>query len=291
MLKSMTGFGMAERLIDGVNIKIQIKSVNHRYFDCSVKTPRYYMFLEDKIRSLAAGCISRGKVEIYVSLEQKEQDDREIRLNTPVAQGYINALRELEPLGVENDITASALARFNDIFKIEYKDIDEDAVFANVKSVFEDAATEFLNMRAAEGERLKTALCGSLERVLELVSEVERRSPESVREHREKLEARMKELLDGVDVDETRLLTETAIFADKVCVDEETVRLKSHVKEFATALETDAPVGKKLDFIVQEMNREANTIGSKANDFENAKYVVELKSEIEKIREQIQNIE
>lgn len=291
MLKSMTGFGMAERLIDGFNVKIQIKSVNHRYFDCSVKVPRYYMFLEDKIRTLAAGCISRGKVEIYASVEQKEQDDREIRLNAPVAQGYINALGELEALGIENDITASSLARFNDIFKIEYKDIDEDAVFAMVKTVFEEAADEFLKMRAAEGERLKTALCSSLDKVLELVDVIERRSPESVREHREKLELRIRELLGGAEVDEARLLTEAAIFADKVCVDEEIVRLRSHVGEFSAALNSVKPVGKKLDFIVQEMNRESNTIGSKANDFENAKYVVELKSEIEKIREQIQNIE
>lgn len=290
-MRSMTGFGMAERLIDGFNIKVQIKSVNHRYFDCSVKTPRYYTFLEEKIRALAAGCISRGKVEIYTSIEQKEQDDREIRLNAPVAQGYINALGELESLGVKNDVTASVLARFSDIFKIEYKDIDEDAISAMVKTVFEDAAAEFLNMRAAEGERLKTALCASLDRVTELVGEVERRSPESVAQYREKMEQRIRELLDGAEVDETRLLTEAAIFADKTCVDEETVRLKSHVGEFRTAIESSKPVGKKLDFIVQEMNREANTIGSKANDFENAKYVVELKSEIEKIREQIQNIE
>ncbi len=261
MLKSMTGFGMAERLTDGLNIKVQIKSVNHRYFDCSVKLPRYYTFLEDKVRSLAAGCISRGKVEIYLSIEQKERDDREIKLNVPVARGYINALRELEELGIEDDITASSLARFSDIFTVEYKDIDEEAVFEQVKSVFDDAAAEFLKMRAAEGERLKTALCGGLERVEALVGEIEKRSPERVREYREKLELRIRELLDGVQPDETRLLTEAAVFADKVCVDEETVRLRSHIKEFSAALESDKPVGKKLDFIVQEMNREANTIG------------------------------
>lgn len=291
MLKSMTGFGRAERLTDGYLIKIQIKSVNHRYSDFTVKVPRYYTFLEDKIRNAAMSSISRGKVEIFVSIEQKEEGDKKITLNVPVAQQYIDAVNVLAELGVDNDLSTSAMLSLSDIFTTEYKDIDEDKITEAVLAVFEDALADFVAMRVDEGVRIGESLKGHLASLLEQVDYIEERSPKCVEEYREKLRSKLNEILKDTVVDETRIITEAAIFADKIAVDEETVRLRSHVCAFENTMERDEPVGKKLDFIVQEMNREANTTGSKCNDAEVASHVVELKSIIEKIREQIQNIE
>lgn len=291
MLKSMTGFGRAERLIDGYNIKIQMKSVNHRYSDFSIKVPRYYMFLEDKIRKAAMEAISRGKVEILVGIELKESDDKEITLNRTIAQEYVNALKSLSEFGVTDDLSVSAMTNLPDLFDVEYREIDEDALSEMVLSVFSEALSEFVKMRTEEGKRLEESLRFHLDKLLEEVDYIEKRSPKCVEEYREKLYAKLKEVLDGYTVDETRVITEAAIFADKISVDEETVRLKSHVCAFKDTMNTDMPVGKKLDFIVQEMNREANTTGSKCSDADIAAHVVELKSTIEKIREQIQNIE
>ena len=291
MLKSMTGFGRCETVAEGFEIKIQIKSVNHRYSDFTIKTPRYYTFLEDKIRTLAAQSVSRGKVEVLLSIAKKESDDKVITLDRPVAEGYINALRDAEGLGVEDDLSLSVISRFPDVFRIETKEIDEEQIFRLVSDAFNQALSEFIEMRKTEGSRLEEALKQYLDDLLAQVKEVEERSPKCVEEHRERLRARLTEILEDRTVDEARILTEAAIFADKIAVDEETVRLRSHIKAFRDAMETDAPIGKKLDFIVQEMNRETNTIGSKANDFEAASHVVEMKAIIEKIREQIQNIE
>ncbi len=291
MLRSMTGFGRAEQLIDGFLIKIQIKSVNHRYSDFTIKTPRYYAFLEDEIRKAAMNSISRGKVEILVSLEQKEGDDREITLNRSVAEGYIKALNELSELGVENDLSVSAMSRFSDIFDVEYKEIEEDKITEMVLTVFNEALSDFVAMREAEGVRLGESLKQHLAALLEEAAIIEKRSPECVKEYRERLRKRIEEVLADRSVDETRIITEAAIFADKISVDEELVRLRSHVCAFEKTMESNEPIGKKLDFIVQEMNREANTTGSKCNDAAVAAHVVELKSTIEKIREQIQNIE
>ncbi len=291
MLKSMTGFGRCETIIDGFEIKIQIKSVNHRYSDFTIKTPRHYTFLEDKLRTLAAQSIARGKVEILLSISRKETDDKVITLDKPLAQGYINALKSAPELNLADDLTMTTISRFPDIFKIETKEVDEEQIFRMVSEVFNSALKEFIDMRINEGARLEICLKQYLTDLLVHVSAVEERSPECVDEYRERLRAKIADILSDRSIDESRLLTEAAIFADKIAVDEETVRLRSHVKAFDSALNSDQPIGKKLDFIVQEMNRETNTIGSKANDFESASHVVEMKAIIEKIREQIQNIE
>lgn len=291
MLKSMTGFGRAEKQFEQLQIEVQIKSVNHRYSDISIRLPRYYQFLEERVHRLASALISRGKVEINISIEQNEVGNRQITLDEPVAQGYIDALRGLEKFGLKDDLTMSSLARFDGIFHVEYKDLNEDELAAMVGEVFEQAMAEFMSMRAAEGERLKQDIYSHLDSILKEVEAVEKRSPIRVEEYRARLEEKLHKLLEDRNVDETLLVTEAALFADKTDVGEETVRLRSHIKEFKTAAEKGSPVGKKLDFIVQEMNRETNTIGSKGNDLETAQRVVELKSEIEKIREQIQNIE
>lgn len=291
MLKSMTGFGRSEQLIDGFQIKVQVKSVNHRYSDFTIRTPRCYTFLEDKIRQAAMKAISRGKVEIIVNIEQKESDDRVVTINAQLAQNYITALKQLEQFDIPDDVTMTTLSRFNDIFRVEYQEIDEAQMFCMVLQTLKEALDEFISMRTAEGGRLESSIRGHLEDILHEVALIEARSPQCVAEYQDKLRQKLDEVLSGTGIDETRILTEAAIFADKIAVNEETVRLKSHVREFETAMNTEKPIGKKLDFIVQEMNRETNTIGSKANDLEIAKHVVELKSVIEKIREQIQNIE
>ena len=291
MLKSMTGFGRHEELIDGFHIQAQIKSVNHRYSDFTIKSPRYYAFLEDKLRNLAMKNIARGKVEILLTIDKKENDDKIISLDRTVAQGYIDALRSLTEYGLKDDLTVSALADFQDIFNIEYREIDEEQITALASGVFKKAMAEFLEMRRTEGLRLEESLNQHLESLLDIVAIIEKRSPKTLEEYRLRLCNKIEEVLADKNIDESRILTEVAIFADKVAVDEETVRLRSHVTTFKNAMETDQPIGKKLDFIVQEMNRETNTIGSKANDIEISALVVEMKSIIEKIREQIQNIE
>lgn len=291
MLKSMTGFGMAEQLIDGYLVKAQIRSVNHRYADFTIKTPKYYAFLEDKIRKEAMKSISRGKVEIFVSIEQKEESDREITLNKPVAEGYIKALRELTGFGVADDLTVSSLIRLNDIFDVEYKEIDEEHISSMALGVFGEAVDGFIAMRTDEGKNLEISLREHLASIMKEIDYIEKRSPECVEEYRTRLRRKIEDVLEDRTVDESRIITEAAIFADKISVDEEMVRLKSHITAFEKAMEADEPIGKKLDFIVQEMNREANTTGSKCNDADVAAHVVELKSIIEKIREQIQNVE
>ena len=291
MLKSMTGFGRSEKLIDGYLIKVQLKSVNHRYSDFTIKVPRYYSFLEDKIRNAALLGISRGKVEIIVNIEQKESDDRDITLNRPVAEGYIKALLELSELGVDNDLSVSSMSRLPDIFNVEYKEIDEEKISSMVLSVFDDALSAFNAMRADEGERLGLSLNEHLKCLLSEADIVESLSPKCVAEYRERLKGKIEEVLADKMIDESRIITEAAIFADKIAVDEELVRLRSHVTAFEKTMKANEPIGKKLDFIVQEMNREANTTGSKCNNAEITSHVVEMKSIIEKIREQIQNIE
>ncbi len=291
MLQSMTGFGRCDTIIDGFHIQIQMKSVNHRYSDFTIKTPRYYNFLEDKLRTLAMESIARGKVEIVLSLEREETDDKVITLDRPVAEGYLSALRQLTADGLADDLTLSSMTAFHDIFRVEHREIDEEQMQAIVSKAFDLALSEFLEMRRTEGARLELSLREHLDALLGEVQAVETLSPQTVEAYRQRLTRKLEEVLSSTTIDEGRILTEAAIFADKVAVDEETVRLRSHVKAFLSAMETDKPIGKKLDFIVQEMNRETNTIGSKANDLTVSAHVVEMKSIIEKIREQIQNIE
>lgn len=294
MIRSMTGYGRSQAVVDTMNITVELKSVNHRYFEFSSRVPRNYGFLEEKLKSYIGSRVSRGKVECYVSVENLEDDDIEILVNHSLAQSYLGALKELaerNELNLRDDLAMSSLARYNDIFTVHKQEADEEKIWNAVKSVAETAVDKFVEMRETEGNKLKNDVLSRADLILQKVSLIEERSPETVKEYNDKLLARINEFLSDVQVDEQRLLTECAIFADKVAVAEETVRLRSHIDQLRQFLESDEAVGRKTDFLVQEMNREANTIGSKAQDVTIARCVIDIKAEIEKIREQIQNIE
>lgn len=292
MIKSMTGFGRAEEVLNGRDILVEIRSVNHRYYEFSSRIPRAYGYIEEKLKSLLNGRIARGKTEVSVTVSSVEGKEAVIEVNEAIASGYVDALRKAnEKLGLTDDITLSQMMRLPDIFTVRKVQDDEDQVWQDVKAVTEKALDNFVRMRETEGVRMKEDLLFRLENIEKMVSDVEVRSPEVNAAYRDRLYNKIKEVLADKNVDESRLLTEAAIFADKTAVDEETVRLRSHINQFRSMLELDEPVGRKLDFLIQEFNREANTIGSKAQDAKITKTVVELKSEIEKIREQIQNIE
>ena len=288
----MTGFGRGKDNISGAEITVEIKSVNHRYFEFSSRVPRAYLFLDEKLKSLCQQRISRGKVEVFVSVENTNGNAATLEINKEYADIYIDALHALaKEYKIKDDIRASTLARNPEIFTYKKQDLDEELVTEAVLTVANQAIDAFLNMRAKEGERMVADISGRAKYILDKVAFIEERSPQTVKEYREKIEQKIKELIGDVQIDEQRLLTETAIFADKIAVAEETVRLRSHIGELNSLLATGGAIGRKLDFIVQEMNRETNTIGSKSQDMEIAKTVVDIKSEIEKIREQIQNIE
>lgn len=292
MLKSMTGYGRQEMIVDGKKILVEIKSVNHRFADYNIKVPRHLGFLEDKVKKLASENITRGKVDIYINIESSEEADKDILLNMELAKSYIEALHKLrDEFGLKDDITVSSVARYSDIFRAERREEDEEALWQAVKSVMEEALRAFVAMRSREGERIEQDLVARIAYMKELAAKVEERSPQTVKEYRDRLYARIKEVLEDRTVDEARVLTEAAIFADKVAVNEETVRLSSHFDEFNEIITSGEPAGRRLDFLIQEINREVNTIGSKAQDLDIAKIVVTLKGEIEKLREQIQNIE
>ena len=292
MIKSMTGYGRSQQLADGMNITVEIKSVNHRYFEFSSKLPRNYGFLDEKLKSFFNGRLTRGKMECYVQIEAVEEPDTVITLNHSLVKGYIDAYKELaETYGLENDVKVSDISRVGDIFMVRKQAADEDRIWAAVHTVAEAALDGFVSMREREGARLRDDVLFRLDEIISNVEYIESRSPETVKEYNEKLLTRMKELLGDAHIDEQRIITEAAIFADKVAVAEETVRLRSHISQLRSFLDLSEAVGKKMDFLVQELNREANTIGSKAQDVEIARRVVAIKAEIEKIREQIQNIE
>ena len=288
----MTGYGRCDFTEGDVAYTVEIKSVNHRYFEFSCRTPRGYAFLEEKLKSFCSSRIARGKVEVYLSISGSAVFESEIAINEEYANQYISALKSLKKkFGLGGKVKISDVASNNEIFTTTYKKINEDEVWKNVSTALDGAIQNFVGMREVEGEKLKADVLSRCDIILERVEFIEKRSPETVKEYREKLEQKIKELLDDKQVDEQRLLTETAIFADKIAVAEETVRLRSHIDQVKKLLESNESVGKKLDFVVQEMNRETNTIGSKAQNIEIAHTVVEIKAEIEKIREQIQNIE
>lgn len=291
-MKSMTGYGRAKEVRDGKTITVELRAVNHRYLDCTVKAPRQYGFLDDAVKKAAAARIARGKVEIFVGVEVEEGGDVAVTVNHQLAKRYLDALHDLsETYGLRDDVTVMSLAKLPDVLGSERIEQDAEAMTREVLAVFQQACDGFDQMREREGEKLAEDVrnrCAAIER---MVGEVETRSPERVKEYREKLLARMQEVLADTSIDETRILTEAAIYADKTAVDEETVRLRSHLHQMDGMLKETQPIGRKLDFLVQEVNREANTIGSKANDVTLARIVVDIKSEIEKIREQIQNIE
>ena len=292
MIKSMTGYGRAQGSFSGGDITVEVKSVNNRYLDCGVKLPRGYAYLEESIKALVQKSISRGKVDVFVTINAAGADNVTVSVNTPVAEGYLAAMRQLvEQYGVADDISASVFSRFSDVFLVEKQEQDENEVKSAIGGVVSEALSAFDTMRTREGQALKADLLQKAEGILSLVARVEERSPITVKAYRERLTAKMLEVLEDRQIDEARIIQEAAIYADKVAVDEETVRLRSHVDQLQTMLREGGVIGRKLDFLLQEMNREANTIGSKGNDVEQARNVVNIKSELEKIREQIQNIE
>lgn len=292
MIKSMTGYGRCEKIDGGKKILAEIKSVNHRYSDYSVKVPRSFGFLEERVRGYVSQYIARGKVDVYINIESFNETDKDIILNSAIASEYINALYELrDKFNLKDDITVSSVAGFSEIFKAQAKEEDEEALWQSVKGVLSEAVDAFVKMREREGERIGKDLAARVEYMRTLALKVDERSPETVAEYKSRLYEKIQEVLGDRTIDEARVLTEVAIFADKVAVNEEIVRLSSHFEEFFIILSSGEPVGRKLDFLIQEINREINTIGSKASDIEIAKIVVELKAELEKLREQIQNIE
>ena len=292
MLKSMTGYGRCEDTLNGRHITVELKSVNHKYYEFSPRVTRGYGFLEDKLKSYVQSRVARGKVDLYLSIETLEDSDVVVHVNHSLASGYIAAFRELsERYNLPDAVNVNSLSRYSDIFSVHKAPADEDAIWADVKAVAEKAVDAFIAMREVEGQRLYDDILSRAAAIIEIVGRIEVRSPETVREYRERLEAKLREVLQDTTIDEQRILTEAAIFADKVAVAEETVRLRSHFEQLKAFLNSKEPSGRKMDFLVQEMNRETNTIGSKASDSQIAYMVVDIKAEIEKIREQIQNIE
>jgi uncharacterized protein (TIGR00255 family) len=292
MLKSMTGFGRCEIAEPERKITVEMKSVNHRYCDISIKMPKKLSFFEAGIRNVLKQYIGRGKIDIYITYEDYTENNVCVKYNADLAREYFTSLEKMsKEFGIDNDIRVSALSRYPEVFTLEEQTIDEEKLWELVEEAVKTAASRFVETRIAEGEHLKQDILSKLDGMLKLVDFIETRSPEIVTEYRNKLMAKVAELLGDTKVDESVLITEVTIFADKICVDEETVRLKSHILNMKEALNDAENVGRKLDFIAQEMNREANTILSKANDLEVTNKAIDLKTEIEKVREQIQNIE
>ena len=288
----MTGYGRGEANLNGRPITVELRSVNNRYLDCTVKLPRIYVFAEDAVKSRVQNRISRGKVDVYITIGPSANGDVAISVNKPVADGYYAALKDLrDTYGLRDDISVSLLSRFQDVFLVEKTQEDLEALSTDICTVLDLALDDFDAMRTREGEKLCQDVRSRASTIEGLVSKVETRSPGIVADYRAKLVARMNEVLQNTQIDESRILTEAAIYADKVAVDEETVRLRSHLSQLDHMLSQGGAIGRKLDFLIQEFNREANTIGSKCSDIETAGYVVDIKAEIEKIREQIQNIE
>ncbi len=292
MIKSMTGFGRGHEVLNGRDITVEIRAVNHRYYEFSSRLPRAYTFAEEKLKSLLQGRISRGKVEVSVQVQNVTAVSEKITANKEVIADYVAALREIkEELSLTDDLSLSAVMRLPDAFTVVKAEVDEEQLWEDLKTVTEQALASFIGMRETEGERMKADISARLTTIEGNVDFIESRSPIIVENYRKRLYDKMCEVLEGKNIDENRILLEAGIFSEKTAVDEETVRLRSHIAQFREMLESAEPIGRKLDFLVQEMNRETNTIGSKVQDIEVTKIVVDQKSEIEKIREQIQNIE
>ena len=291
-MRSMTGYGRARQTLHERDITVELRSVNHRYLDVNVKAPRIYGFLDEAAKNAVGALIARGKVDVFISIDAGASGDVRISLNHRVLEGYLSALHEMrDKYNLTDDISVMRLSRLPDVFSSEKQEADAEELTADVLEVLQAAGADFCTMRAREGARMKEDILSRAQTILGLVAQVEERSPKAVEEYRAKLTARMNEVLADTTIDPQRILAEAAIYADRTAVDEETVRLRSHIHQLEVMTAEEKPIGRKLDFLVQEMNREANTIGSKANDIELAKVVVDIKAEIEKIREQIQNIE
>lgn len=292
MVKSMTGYGRAVETVNGREFTVELRSVNNRYLDCSVKLPRSLSFGEDAVKQAVKNTISRGKVDVYITVRSETADTAKVTLNTAMVEGYLAAMQQMaESYSVKNDISVSLLSRMPEVFSVEKPEVDEEQLLSDLMGVANKALANFDAMRTTEGKALENDLRSRGETILGLVSQVEAGNAQTVIDYRTRLENKLREVLENTAIDESRILTEAAIFADKVAVDEETVRLRSHLAQMNTMLTSGGAIGRKLDFLLQEMNRETNTIGSKCTDVRLARVVVEIKAELEKIREQTQNIE
>ena len=292
MVKSMTGYGRAVETVNGREFTVEVRSVNNRYLDCSVKLPRGLSFAEDTVKQAVKNTISRGKVDVFLSVRSEGAEDVKVTLNTAMVEGYLAAMKQMAAdYGIRDDISVSTLSRMNEVFTVEKPEVDEDQLLADLMGVVNKALCSYDAMRTAEGKALEADLRSRGETILNLVSQVEAGSGQTVIDYRTRLENKLKEVLASTTIDESRILTEAAIFADKIAVDEETVRLRSHLQQMNQMLTSGGAIGRKLDFLLQEMNRESNTIGSKCSDVRLARIVVDIKAELEKIREQTQNIE
>lgn len=292
MVKSMTGFGRAVKELDGYVITVELKSVNHRYFEFSSRCPKQYGFIDEKIKSFVNSRVERGKVDCYVGIEALNTESADVVVNNTLASAYVKALKEIaQSYDLKEDFGASTISRFSDVLVVKKAEEDEEKIWSLVKSVASEAIDKFIEMRQTEGKRMYDDVYSRSSFILDCVSYIEERSPETVKEYNDKLVQRVHDLIGDVSLDENRVIQEVAIFADKVAVAEETVRLRSHIEQLREFLDSDTAIGRKMDFLVQEINRETNTIGSKCNDVDIARRVVDMKAEIEKIREQIQNIE
>ena len=292
MIKSMTGYGSAKGSVADLIVTVEVKSVNNRFLDASVRLPRSFLFAEDALKSAIQRYISRGKVDMFVTVDSSAAGEMSVKVNEPLLKGYLDVIAFIsEKYGLQNDLTAVSASRLPDILVIEKKDLDAEAITAGIVSVAEEALADFNKMRQREGEKLSSDLMNKLEKISSFVSIVEDESPRTVEAYQKRLRDKLNEVLSAAGVDENRILAEAAIFADRVAVDEETVRLRSHISQLSSMLEVGSPIGKKIDYLLQEFNREANTIASKSQNSDIAHVVVEMKYEIEKIREQIQNIE
>ena len=292
MIRSMTGYGRAVETLNGREFTVEIRSVNNRYLDCAVKVPRTYIFVEDAVKTRVQKAVSRGKVDVFITIDAVAADETLVAVNEPLARGYYEALTKLKSMfALEGELSAAVLSKFPEVLTVTRAEEDLDSVAGDICTVLDDALAAYNAMRTLEGEKLAEDIAGRVTTIETVVGRVEERSPQTVAAYREKLLLRMQEVLQSTAIDESRILTEAAIFADKIAVDEETVRLRSHIAQLRTMLESTQPIGRKLDFLIQEVNRECNTIGSKCNDLTIAQDVVNMKAEVEKIREQIQNIE
>ena len=292
MIKSMTGYGSAKGTVDGLEITVELKSVNNRYLDAAVRLPRNFLFAEELIKARVQSHISRGKVDVFVSVDSSQAGDMTVKVNEGLLKGYMDAISHIaEECGLARDMTAMSVSRFPDVLTVEKRELDAEAIGAGIGEITERALQDFDAMRLREGEKLRDDVLSRLETIERLVETVEEKAPETVAEYRRRLEQKMAEVLGTAGIDESRILAEAALFADHIAVDEETVRLRSHMSQLRGMINGNSPTGRKIDFLIQEFNREANTIGSKCQNSQIAHTVVDLKSEIEKIREQIQNIE
>lgn len=292
MIKSMTGYGSAKGTVEDLEIRVELKSVNNRYLDTSVRLPRSFLFAEEMVKSLVQKHISRGKVDVFINVDSSAAGDMAVKVNEALLKGYVDAIRHIAvEYDLSDDLTAQSVSRFPDVLTVEKKDLDAEAISAGMEKIVEEALKDFDAMRTREGEKLRDDVLTRLGTIRSLVETVEEKAPETVASYRRRLEQKMAEVLGTAGIDENRILAEAAIFADHIAVDEETVRLRSHMAQLTGMINGNSPTGRKIDFLIQEFNREANTIGSKCQNSEIAHVVVDLKSEIEKIREQIQNIE